>query len=319
MAKKKVLLICGNYNQATMVHKIAQYLQDYDVWYSPYYADGVIGYLTDLELTDFSVLAGKPRAAAEKYLRENDLPVDYKGTANDYNVVVTPNDLLMPKNIVNKKVVLLQEGMMDPMDLKYHLVKNLKLPRYMANTSMTGLSHLYDTFCVMSEGWKELFISKGVKEETIVITGIPNFDNCESFLDNDFPYHNYILAATQHMRETLKFENRIQFIKRCVEIADGRILIFKLHPSEDWERATREVERWAPGSLIYEQANTNHMIANCDEMITRYSSVVLVATALGKKVHCDLDEETLKKLAPVQNKGTSAKNIADVCKQYLDG
>ncbi len=319
MARKKVLLICGNFNQATMVHKIAQYLTDYDVWYSPYYADGVIGYLTDLELTDFSVLAGKPRAAAEKFLKENNLPVDYKGTANDYVLVVTPNDLLMPRNIINKTVILLQEGMMDPMDLKYHLVKNLKLPRYLANTSMTGLSHLYDKFCVMSQGWKDLFISKGVKEDTIEVTGIPNFDDCDSFRDNDFPYTHYILACTQHMRETLKYENRIQFIKNSMEIAGDRMLIFKLHPSEDWERATREIEKWAPGALIYEQANTNHMIANCDEMITRYSSVVLVAAALGKKVHCDLSEEELLKLTPFQNGGTSARNIADVCKRYLDG
>ena len=30
-------------------------------------------------------------------------------------------------------------------------------------------------FCVASEGYRDLFISKGVKPEKIYVTGIPNF------------------------------------------------------------------------------------------------------------------------------------------------
>lgn len=318
MARKKILLICGNTNQATIQHQIAEHLTDVDVFYTPYYSDGFIGALTEAGLTDFSVLGGKPKAAAERYLKAHDLPVDFKGLSHDYDLVVTPNDLIIPKNIEKKTIILLQEGMMDPMNFKYYLVKNLGLPRYIGNTSMTGLSDAYTKFCVMSEGWKELFIGKGVKEEKIVITGIPNFDNCDAFRENDFPYRNYVLVATSHMRETLKYENRIKFIKDAVEIADNRMLIFKLHPSENEKRASREIERWAPGALIFHKENTNHMVANCDVFITRYSSVVLVAAALGKEVHSDIDNDLLKKLIPIQNGGTSAKNIADLCRIYLD-
>ena len=32
------------------------------------------------------------------------------------------------------------------------------------------------------------------------------------------------------------------------------------------------------------------MIANCDALVTRYSSVVHVAIALGKEVHADIDD-----------------------------
>lgn len=318
MAMKKVLLICGNYNQTTIQHQIDQHLMDYDVYYAPYYSDGFIRVLTKAGLTDFSVLGGKPRAAVDKYLKEHGLPIDYEGLTHDYDLVVTPNDLIIPKNIEQKNIILLQEGMMDPMDFKYHLVRTLGLPRYFANTSMTGLSHAYQKFCVMSEGWKELFAFKGVDPKKIVVTGIPNFDHCDEFRDNNFPYKHYVLVATSHMRETLKYENRIQFIKDSVKIAGGRMLIFKLHPAENEKRATREIERFAPGALIYQHENTNHMIANCDVLITRYSSVILVAAALGKEVYSDLEPEVLRKLTPVQNGGMSASNIADVCKEYLD-
>ncbi len=43
-------------------------------------------------------------------------------------------------------------------------------------------------------------------------------------------YHNFVLVATSDMRETYKYENRKKFIKKAYKIADGRQLIFKLHP-----------------------------------------------------------------------------------------
>ena len=64
MARKKILLICGNHNQASMQHQIAAHLTDYDVFYTPYYSDGFLKALTKAGLTDFSVLGGKPKAAA---------------------------------------------------------------------------------------------------------------------------------------------------------------------------------------------------------------------------------------------------------------
>jgi hypothetical protein len=52
--------------------------------------------------------------------------------------------------------------------------------------------------------------------------------------------------------------------------------------------------------------------------ITRYSSTVYVALALGKEVHCDLDLRELKRLVPDQH-GRAAANIADVCRELLAG
>jgi hypothetical protein len=59
------------------------------------------------------------------------------------------------------------------------------------------------------------------------------------------------------------------------------------------------------------------MVANCSALVTRYSSVVYVALALGKEVHADIDEVTLRRLLPIQNGGASARRIADVCRRFL--
>jgi hypothetical protein len=59
------------------------------------------------------------------------------------------------------------------------------------------------------------------------------------------------------------------------------------------------------------------MIANCCELITQYSTVVYVGLALGKKVHSYFDLDELKRLAPIQNGGTSAANIAKICRGIL--
>jgi hypothetical protein len=94
-------------------------------------------------------------------------------------------------------------------------------------------------------------------------------------------------------------------------------VIFKLHPCEDPNRRTREIKKLAPDALVYSSGNTDYMIANSSAMVTRYSSVILVALALGKKVYSDLDENLLRKMTPVQNQGKSAENIARVCQEIL--
>ena len=57
------------------------------------------------------------------------------------------------------------------------------------------------------------------------------------------------------------------------------------------------------------------MIANCDELVTQWSSTVFVGIALGKRVHSDVDLAELRRLAPVQNGGAGARNIARVCRE----
>ncbi|MBS1530275.1 MAG: hypothetical protein JSU01_08205, partial [Bacteroidetes bacterium] len=93
----------------------------------------------------------------------------------------------------------------------------------------------------------------------------------------------------------------------------------KLHPNEKFDRAEAEIRQYAPaGTLIYQSGNTSHMIANCSELITQYSTVVYTGLALGKKVHSYFDINELRRLAPLQNGGTSAKNIANICRAYVE-
>ncbi|HEX2786969.1 MAG TPA: hypothetical protein VHP32_03625 [Ignavibacteria bacterium] len=315
---KKILFICGSMNQTTMMHQIAQNLSDYDNYFTPYYSDGIVRAAAKTGILDFSVLGGKFKTQTLEYLYNNKLKIDSEGKDNNYDLVVTCSDLIVPKNIRDKKVILVQEGMTDPENLAYYIVKTLKLPRYFASTSVTGLSDAYDIFCVASEGYRELFIKKGVRPEKIAVTGIPNFDNCRQYLNNSFPYRNYVLVCTSDMRETYKYENRKKFILEAVKIANGRQIIFKLHPNEKFERAKKEVDKWAPGSLVFQTENTNHMIANCDVLITRYSTVVYVGIALGKEVYSAFDIKDLKRQAPIQNGGMSASNIARICREMLE-
>jgi hypothetical protein len=68
--------------------------------------------------------------------------------------------------------------------------------------------------------------------------------------------------------------------------------------------------------MIFSAGSAEEMIANCDIFITRYSSTVYVALALGKRVFCDLDVDELKRLLPDQH-GQAAQNIAAVCQDLL--
>lgn len=318
VARRKILFIGGSLNQTTMMHQIAQHLSEYECFFTPYYADGLVGYAVKRGWANFSILGGPMKQLTDTYLEEHGLQIDRGGVRNHYDLVLTGSDLLIQKNIRNKKIILVQEGMTDPENLMYYLVKWFKLPRFLASTSTNGLSNAYQRFCVASEGYKELFTRKGADPDKMVVTGIPNFDNAIQYLNNPFPYRHYVLVATSDARETFKWDNRKRFIKQALEIADGRPLIFKLHPNEKKERATREILALAPKALVFADGNTNHMIANCDVLITQYSSVVYIGLALGKEVHSYFDLRMLKHLLPIQNGGTSAKRIADLCREVLD-
>ncbi len=315
---KKILFICGSLNQTKMMHQISQYLsENHDCYFTPYYSDGFVGVLANMNLLDFTVLGGKFKRNTIDYLVSNSLKIDYKGKQNNYALVITCSDLIIPRNIKNKKIILVQEGMTDPENIFYYLAKYLKFPRYLASTSTTGLSDAYEIFCVASEGYRDLFIRKGCKREKIRVTGIPNFDNCKKFLRNDFPHKDYVLVCTSDSRETFKYENRKKFIKNALKIAGSDKLIFKLHPNEKTEKATAEIKKYAPNAIVFADGNTNEMIANCKTLITRFSSVVYVGLALGKKVYSEFDINQLKKLTPIQNDGNSAYNIALICEHKL--
>ncbi len=317
MQKVNILFICGSLHQTAMMHKISEHLSEFDCFFTPYYGDGIVKILSDNNFLNFSILGNKYKRNAIEYFAENNLKLDYEGTSNEYELVFTCSDLVVPKNIQKAKVILVQEGMTDPENLMYYLVKVFNFPRYLASTSTTGLSHKYDKFCVASDGYKNLFIKRGVKAERIVVTGIPTFDNYNQYLDNDFPYKNYVLVATSDSRETFKYENRKEFIQYAVKISNGKQLIFKLHPNENVKRATYEIQKYAPGSIIFTSAKNEPMIANCNVLVTKFSTVVYIGLALGKMVYSDFNLSELKQLTPIQNGGISSSNIASVGKQLL--
>ena len=315
--RRRVLFICGSLNQTTMMHEIGKHLGQHDCFYTPFYSDGVLRWLTRNGLLDFTVLGGELRRLTDHYLYQHQLPRDERGERGEYDLVVTGSDLVVQKNIRDKPVVLVQEGMTDPEDLGFHLVRAFNLPRWLGSTSTMGLSLAYDRFCVASPGYRDHFIEKGVPSDRLVVTGIPNFDNCQAFCDNDFPHRGYVLVATSDTRETFKIDHRPRFFERVRRIANGRPLIFKLHPNEKVPRSTREIMSAFPDALVFSHGNTNHMIANCDVLITQYSTVIYVGLALGKECHSYFDLATLQRLAPTQNGGTSARNIARVCEDLL--
>jgi hypothetical protein len=316
---KNILFICGSLNQTTMLHRIARHLMDeYDCYFTPFYADGLIDLAARAGWMDFTVLGGRHRRETDRYLAANRLKVDWRGQARTYDLVVTCSDLIVQNNIRKKRLVLVQEGMTEPENLLYWLVKWLKLPRYLANTATTGLSNAYDIFCVASHGYRDLFIRKGVKPAKIAVTGIPNFDNFSRQLSNDFPFHDYVLVATSALRECFRPDDRVAFLRKCVRIAAGRPLIFKLHPLENAKRARREIEKMVPSSPILTEGNIDGMIANCQALITQHSSCTFVGLALGKEVHTELDINRLRQLMPIQNNGSSALRIGNICRRVLN-
>lgn len=315
--RKRIFFICGSMNQTTQMHQISEHLADYELSFSPFYCHGVDEILRRLGLVEFTIAGNRMAERCRAYLQRHGLPIDYQGKNRPYDLVVTCTDVYLQKNIRDNRIVLVQEGIIDPDSFMYQLVNRLRfLPRWMADTAMTGLSDAYRAFCVASEGYRDFFIQRGARPEKIEVTGIPNFDNCRQYCTNDFPHHHYVLACTSNLREVGRREDRAAFIRRAVEIAGNRQLIFKLHPNEKIERATREINEYAPGAMVFATGSAEEMIANCDALITRFSSTAFVGIALGKDTHSDFDTDTLRRLMPLQNY-SAAFNIANVCRRVL--
>jgi hypothetical protein len=311
------LFIGGSVNQTSIMHQIAKCLPNFDCRFSPFYATGLPGIMADQGMLDFSILGGNHRQESEKYLRKHHLPMDFGGKNGPYDLVFLGTDLIVPQNIRQSKVILVQEGITEPECWSFEIARRVRPLRFIANTAATGLSDAYDTFCIASEGYRDLFISKGVNPKKIRVSGIPNFDNAAKYTNNNFPYKHFVLAATSSIRETLGSDDRIEFLIRTKTIAANRPLIFKLHPNENQKRAAQEIRSVFPDALIYHDGNLHEMIANCDVFICQKTSAVYTALSLGKEVHAYHSLAELKRLNPIQNGGTSAMRIANIGKELL--
>ena len=315
---KRILFICGSMNQTTQMHQVSRHLTEYVQAFTPYYCDGVLEVLRRMKRLEFTILGDKLARRCEQYLREQNLTIDYRARSRVYDLVVTCSDVFVQKNIRACRIVLVQEGITDPEDINFRLVQRHRwLPRWIAGTAATGLSDAYCAFCVASEGYRDFFTRKGASAAKIVVTGIPNFDNCGRYLANTFPHRHYVLVCTSPLREIFRGEDRKAFILSAVKIADGRPMIFKFHPNENLARASAEVKEHAPGALVFSSGSAEEMIANCDVLITRYSSTVFVGLALGKETYSDFPMDELRRLIPEQNDAAAA-NIAAVCRRMIE-
>ncbi|MBK9256039.1 MAG: hypothetical protein IPM42_11160 [Saprospiraceae bacterium] len=322
---RKVLHIVGSLNQTRQLYKISQSLPDFEHYYTQYFGSGkVFKWIAESGIADFTIMGTNSafRMDQKEFLESVQAKYDYRGTTlgNTYDLVFICGDMIVPKEIRYSKIIFIQEGMTDPVSWRSRFFNKLGVPAWMTgDTSLNGCSNTCDIYCVASVGYGRFFSSMGTDSKKIVVTGIPNFDDAVSFLDNDLDIRNYVLVCTSDMREVGKKDNRIDFLKRCKKLAAGRDIVFKLHPNEKPERAESEIKSiFGENVTIYKKANTDHLIANCDELITQYSSVVYIGMALGKKVHSYFSMKELMERLPVQNGGTSAHKIASIGREFVD-
>lgn len=317
--KPRIVFLPGTVSHLTMMREVALQAAPWaECAYAPFFADGLMGRLVGNAERPKGWLPWTHASNALKTIREWGLPEDL-GIRGDYDLAVVATDLVLPRTLRRMPLLLLQEGMTDPETWAFNLVQRLALPRWLASTAALGLSGVFDRFCVASDGYRELFVRRGVPPEKIVVTGLPTYDDIGRYRNNDFPLRGYVLAATSDARETYKYDNRKAFIRRVLRIADGRPIVFKLHPNERFDRACREIERLAPLAAVYSEGPTAAMIANCDVLVTQYSTVVFIGLVLGKECHSYFDIAELKRLLPVQNGGNSALHIAGVCRGLVSG
>lgn len=321
MPRQRLLFICGSINQTTQMHQIARELPEYEHVFTPYYGNADFDFFKRIGWLEATIGGKKLSTRCHDYLVKHDLPIDWGGKGG-FDLAFQCSDLIRPNNLDGKKVILVQEGMTDPPSVFYPVWRRLWwkgvpiLPGWLAGTSTFGLSGQYAKLCAASDGYRSDFISRGARPERVIVTGIPNFDDCERYRHNDFPHRGYLLCCTSDTREVFWFEDRKAVLERVVKLARGRQIIFKLHPNEKVDRAKAEIERWAPGSLVYTSGSAEEMIANCETLVSTYSTVAFVALALGKELYSRYDIDELRRLLPVQNK-CAAKNIADVARELL--
>ncbi len=316
--RARALFVGGSLNQTTQMHAIARELPEFEAWFTPFYGDAPVESLRRLGLIEMTIAGNKRRRWCTEYLRDHGLAIDMLGRRGPYDLVVHCTDLLVPRNLRGAPLVLVQEGILDPPGSLARLCRALPwLPRVLAGTALTGQSGLFDRFCVASDGYRDFFVSQGVDACKLAVTGIPNFDDCRRYLANDFPHRGYVLVCTSDARETFKRDDRAALVRRATALAAGRRLVFKLHPNEDHARATAELRALAPEALVYATGSAEEMIANADVVVTQWSSTAFVALALGKEVHSNFAIDELRRLAPLQNGGRAARNIARVCRDLV--
>jgi hypothetical protein len=320
MSRKRVLFIGGSLNQTTQMHAVAKHLGDYEQAFTYYYGDAFHRAARAAGLLEFSILGRKRQRWCLDYLRAAGLPVDPEGAHGPYDLVVTSSDLVVPQNVRGAGVLVVQEGILDPESHLTPLIRRLPHLAYpLAGTALTGQSGAFDAICVASEGYREHLVERGVPAARVFATGIPNFDDCDAYRRNDFPLRGYVLVCLSDTGETFKGDDPREFLRTARYIAAGRPVLVKLHPNQSLRRMQGVVRDVLPDAVVLREGSAEAMIANCDVLVTQYSSVVFVGLALGKPCYSHFTAAELRRLQPIQNGGTSARAIASLCRDLLEG
>lgn len=318
--KKKILFYCGSINQTSQLFQVSQFLSDdYDCWFTPPYAENWERYVIAAGLVDFAIV-GRPRVRqCLDFLEERNLQIDYKlKSSRDFDLVYLCTDIYQPESYSRYRRIVVQEGFVIPEDWRGPVLRRMDWPYGWGDTQLTALTDKYDYFCTAGEGYRQFFIDRGAHPDKLIATGVPNFDNLTKHLDNDFPEKDFALIITSSIREAVGREDRPAYIRYALEKADGRPVIFKLHPLEKHDRAIREIRRITSEGQILTSGNTEHMIANSSCVIARASSVIMTALALDKEVYSpEYSDETIKLFRPLQNGGASAEKIADLGRKFI--
>jgi hypothetical protein len=124
-------------------------------------------------------------------------------------------------------------------------------------------------------------------------------------------YDRYCLASNGYVEE---------FVARG---APGHRLVVTGMPNFDdfaaHGRAVAEVKRLAPAATYLtdgSRGSGEELAANCEALITEWSTLAFIGLAFGKETYSYRDLEEVRRLLPLQH-GRAAKNIADVCREVL--
>ena len=312
----RALFICGSLNQTTQLHEIARELPEVEAAFTPYYCDAPLQWARRAGLLEFTILGFKLRRRCLAYLDEHGLPVDLEGRAGGYDLVVTCSDLVVPRNTRGLRTVVVQEGILDPFDWTFAVWRRLRwLPPYLTGTAATGLSGRYERFCVASEGYRDLFVGNGAPPERVVVTGIPNFDDCRRFR-RTLPAPRVRPGLLVGRPRDVQAGRPARLPAPLPHAGRRPPAVREAAPERGRAAGHPRSARSCPSARVFAEGSAEEMIANCAVLVTQYSSTAFVGLALGKEVHSYYGADELRRLLPVQN-GCAARNIAAVCRDVL--
>ena len=134
----KALFICGSIKQTIMMHQISKNLTGFECYFTPYYDDGIWGFIADKGLLESTILGKKFKRKVENYLIRNRLNIDSEKRNDDYDLVFTFSNLTTPINIQNDRVIMIKEEIIDSKGFKSQLANFLGVPMNNESTSATS-------------------------------------------------------------------------------------------------------------------------------------------------------------------------------------